>query len=134
MRFDSRTPHGAPAASVQGVASYYRASYGSIRVEPLAGWTSRLGTYQKIVRLHEQLVIPLLILALLGVILAPGPTRAGIGLVLAFALALYMVPAITALWDARFGVLPGELLALAATVGSWQLWLRFRRPTNEGSS
>jgi membrane protein implicated in regulation of membrane protease activity len=128
LRFDwgRAYVYGGPSATstVRSVAAEYRTAYTSVRALPLAGWASRLGGYQAIIRVHEQLVIPLVMIALFGAIASSGLARSRILLTLFFALALYMAPALVVVWDARFGVLPGELLALAASAGAWQLWLR----------
>ena len=126
MNFGRRVPYGAPATTAQGVAAYYKRVYTSVRPLPLDDWGARLGSYQSLVRLHDWLVIPLLLIALAGVLRAPGPQRARIALVTTCALALYVVPPILALWDVRYGVQPGELLTAAAAAGGWAVFVRRR--------
>jgi hypothetical protein len=126
MRFDLQVPFGGPAPTAQGVAAYYKISYSSIRVLPLPYWAHRLARYQGIFRLHEGLILPLMLLAVAGAVAARGMTRRGIVLFLASAVALYAFPPIVALWDVRYGVLPGELLVLAAATGGASLVSRWR--------
>ena len=121
MRFSRHTPYGAPAPTVRGVAAYYERAYTSIRVLPLPHWAQRLGQYQSIIRLHEVLVIPLLLIVLAGLLLSRGSIRTGIALVFGFALGLYLLPPIANAWDVRYGVLPGELLVAAAAASGWRL-------------
>jgi hypothetical protein len=90
-------------------------------VLPLPHWAQRLGRYQSIIRLHEVLVIPLVLIALAGLLFSRGPIRAGIALVFVFALGLYLLPPIANAWDVRYGVLPGELLAAATAAGGWRV-------------
>jgi hypothetical protein len=78
------------------------------------------------VRLHEVLVIPLLLIVLTGLLLSRGPTRAGIALLFGFALGLYLLPPIANAWDVRYGVLPGELLAAAAAASAWRVAVAVR--------
>jgi hypothetical protein len=126
MRFDYPHAYGNPtgATTPDQIARLYRVEYTSVRAHPLSGWGHVLGTYQGLVRLHEGLVIVLLALACVGVGLGTARARAGAGLFLGAALCLYLVPPLIALWDVRYGVLPGELLAVAATVGAWAIWER----------
>ena len=92
LRFDWGRPYvfGGPSATstVRSVAAEFRTGYTSVRALPLAGWAGRLGGYQAIARVHEQLVIPLVLLALIGAIASRGLTRSRILLALFFALAL----------------------------------------------
>lgn len=131
MRFDLRVPFGSPGGETTpaAVANYYRPSYAAIRPYAKPGWASRWGDYQSVFRLHELLVIPLLLLAIVGVLLGRGALRAGIGLFLTAALALYALPPLVALWDVRYSVLPGELLVAAAAAGAWTCgrWVRYER-------
>lgn len=129
MSFSLGKPFGAPAGvhTVQQVAAIYRRAYTSIRARPLRGWGQRLGSYQSIIRLHEWLVIPLLLIALGGLLASRRPQRRGIALILGFSLALYMFPAVVALWSFRYGIFAGELLVTAAAAGGWQLLVRARR-------
>jgi hypothetical protein len=133
MRFDYPRAYGNPAGATtpDQIARLYRVQYTSVRAHPLSGWAHVLGTYQGLVRLHEGLVILLLVLAFVGVWLGTARARAGAGLFLGAALCLYLVPPLIALWDVRYGVLPGELLAVAATVGAWAIWER--RKSGAGS-
>ncbi len=126
MRFSRLSPYGAPAPTVQGVAAYYRRAYTSVRALPLPHWAQRLGRYQSILRLHEVLVFPLLLIVLAGLLLSRGPTRAGLALVLGFSLALYLLPPVANAWDVRYGVLPGELLAAAAAASGWRVAVALR--------
>ncbi len=126
MRFSRLTPYGAPAPTVRDVAAYYQRAYTAIRVLPLRHWAQRLGRYQSIMRLHEILVIPLVLIVLAGLLLSRGPPRSGIALVFGFSLALYLLPPVANAWDVRYGVLPGELLAAAATASGWRVALVLR--------
>ena len=72
-------------------------------------------------RVHEVLVIPLLLIVLAGLLLSRGSIRAGIALLFAFALGLYLLPPIANAWDVRYGVLPGELLVAAAAASGWRV-------------
>lgn len=134
MRFD--LPHlftnPAGASTLNQIARLYRFDYTGVRAHALHGWARAWGTYQGLVRLHEGFVVVLLVLAFVGVGLATGPARAGAALFLSVAVTLYVVPPLIALWDVRYGVLPGELLVVAATVGAWTLWER-RRPFRLGA-
>jgi hypothetical protein len=130
MRFDSPVkgaPHGesTPAA----VAAYFRLRYSHVKPTPRGRWAKRWSTYQSIVRVHERLVLPLLLITLLGLAVATRRiVRATIALFLASALVLYIVPPLVAQWDVRYGLLAGELLVVGATLGAWTLWERFRPP------
>jgi hypothetical protein len=128
MRFDLPYAFGNPAGATtpDQIARLYRVDYTSVRAHPVSGWGRVLGTYQGLVRLHEGLVIVLLLLAFVGVALGTARARAGAGLFLGASLCLYLVPPLIAQWDVRYGVLPGELLAVAATVGAWAIWERRR--------
>lgn len=121
MRFDLKVPFGSVAATPQKVAAVYDSTYSSIRVLPRPHWAHRLGRYQAFLRLHELFVIPLILLALLGAFVARGSIRAGIMLFLAAAVLLYVAPPMAALWDVRYGILPGELLTVAAASGGWAI-------------
>jgi hypothetical protein len=125
MRFDHQRPSGAIAKTAEGAMAVFASRYTHMRAVPHRGWARRLGLYQAIVRLHEQLVIPLALLALLGALFASARMRAGIVLFITCAFALYVLPSMTALWDVRYGVLPGEILASAATLGASALAIRF---------
>ncbi len=126
MRFDNKAPFGSVAATPQAEAAVFGLKYSSIRVHPRAHWAERLSRYQAVFRLHEILVIPLILLALIGAFFARGAVRAGIVLFFACSIALYAVPPITALWDVRYGVVPGELLVVAAAAGGWAIAEAFR--------
>lgn len=136
MRFDLPYAYGNPAGATtpEQIARLYRVEYTSVRVHPLSGWSHALARYQGVVRLHEGLVIVLLVLAFVGISLGTARARAGAGLFLGAALCLYLVPALIAQWDVRYGVLPGELLAVAATVGAWALWERRQAISATGRS
>lgn len=126
MSFSRRTPFGAPVPTVRAIAAYYRRAYTSVRALPLPHWAQRLGRYQSIMRLHEVLVIPLVLIVLAGLLISRGPIRAGIALLFGFVLGLYLLPPIANAWDVRYGVLPGELLAAAAAASGWQLFVGVR--------
>jgi dolichyl-phosphate-mannose-protein mannosyltransferase len=136
MRFDLPYAYGNPAGATtpEQIAGLYRVAYTSVRAHPLSGWGQALGTYQGVVRLHEGLVIVLLVLGFVGVSLGTARARAGAGLFLGAALCLYLVPALIAQWDVRYGVLPGELLAVAATIGAWAVWERRQAISATGRS
>jgi hypothetical protein len=136
MRFDLPYAYGNPAGATtpEQIASLYRVDYTSVRARPSSGWGHALATYQGIVRLHEGLVIVLLVLGFVGVSLGTARARAGAGLFLGASLCLYLVPALIAQWDVRYGVLPGELLAVAAAVGAWAVWERRQAISASGLS
>lgn len=89
-----------------------------------AGGIELLDTYQRVSRLNSLERLLMILLAVGGLLAARGPLLRGILLFGASALGLLALPAATLSWDYRYGTPPMLLLACAAALGGWALWLR----------
>jgi hypothetical protein len=82
---------------------------------------SELASYQRLTRLDGWTLPALAVLAVIGAVRAAARLRAGIALLGLAALALYLTPAATAGYAARFGVPPLGPLTGAGALGAWVL-------------
>jgi hypothetical protein len=91
-----------------------------------------LASYQQIARVDKLLLLACLVVVLAALMLARGTLRLGTALFGLSALALYLAPVLTTSYDFRYGIPPGVLLVIAATVGVCGLSARYR-PSPERS-
>jgi hypothetical protein len=92
----------------------------------ITGVAATLGDLQDVLRMHHWLLALGTFAAVVGVVLARGPLRAGLVLILGLSAALLVVPVATAIWSARYAVpITGPLLG-AATTGIWLVVTRYR--------
>jgi hypothetical protein len=112
-------PAGTPAldpATRRQVSAYY----GPV-ARPTGTPAHRLYEYQRVFRLSGWMLLALLLVALLGAIAAAGRVRWAMLLMVALALELVFVPALTQVsW--RYAVPTEGPLAASAALGVWSLW------------
>ena len=104
----------------QAIDGYYES--GSLTVR---GITDELGDLQEVLRVHQILMLQALLLAAVAIALSRGRERAVLVLLAGTGLALLVIPAITATYNARYAVPAGGVFVAAGAIALWILLRRY---------
>jgi Dolichyl-phosphate-mannose-protein mannosyltransferase len=124
LDFRRRAP-AVESLSVQTINSWYDRL--KLRIHGGIGF---LHDYQQVLRVHGVLIVAFLLFALAGLAFAKGIQRRGLILFAATAFVLYVVPAATTEYTARYGIPPAGELVAAGAVGAWAVARATRRRVN----
>lgn len=127
---DADRPGGATAV---GIAQTIKRFYGAgEHVEVRQGWARSFDDLQQLLRVNGVVLLMLSVLAVAGLFAGPRAPRSAIALLLGGGMLLLLVPAATALYNARYVVPACPLVAAAAALALWSLWQRAVHGAVEG--
>ena len=104
----------------QRIDEYYDAGALTVR-----GIADEIGDLQELLRVHQILMLQTILLAAVAIAFARGRERAALALLLGTGLALLVIPAITATYNARYAVPAGGIFIAAGAIGLAVLLRRY---------